>query len=78
MQKSLMQKITKRQRCFCVASLLVSCLLMSSGCQTWRSSSALAGMGTKKGDKQTVKEAKNDPFPSPADVGLTGMSAEKR
>jgi len=56
----------------CATSLLGTCLIAVSGCQTWHSSSAIPGMGSKQGVQQVLREAKNDPFPSPSDVGMKG------
>ncbi len=67
-------KSPKRCRCVYAVSFVASCLLLSSGCQTWHASSAIPGLNGKKGEKLVLQQAKNDPFPSPSDVGLTGMS----
>ncbi len=56
----------------CAASLLGACLMAVCGCQTWQSSSAIPGMGSKQSERQVLREAKNDPFPSPSDVGMKG------
>jgi len=44
--------------------------LASSGCQTWHASSAIPGLKSKQGERQVLREAKNDPFPSPSEVGM--------
>ncbi len=62
---------TKIKRWVCAVNLLGICLIASSGCQTWRSS-AIPGLGSKQGERQVLREAKNDPFPSPSDVGMMG------
>lgn len=53
-------------------SVLGMGLIVSSGCQTWHSSSALPGLKSKQGERQVLREAKNDPFPSPSEVGMKG------
>ncbi len=63
---------TKTKIWLCAASLVGSCLIASSGCQAWQSSSAISGLGSKQGERQVLREAKNDPFPSPSDVGMKG------
>jgi len=64
--------IRKNIRWLCTASLLGGSLITSSGCQSWRSSSAINGLGSNQGERQILREAKNDPFPSPSDVGMKG------
>jgi len=44
-------------------------LFASSGCQSWRSA-AVPGLSSKQGERQILKQAKQDPFPSPSDVGM--------
>lgn len=52
--------------------VFVGGLVVSSGCQTWRSSAALpGGVSAKKNQREVLKNAKKDPFPSPSDVGMT-------
>ena len=41
-----------------------------AGCQAWQSSTGIPVIGSSKGERQIVKQAKNDPFPSPDQVGL--------
>jgi len=53
---------------YLVAMLLV-CVF--TGCQAWQSSSALPGLLVSKAERQAVDQAKNDPFPSPSDVGMS-------
>lgn len=54
--------------------LLLLCVLTVTGCQTWRSSSAIPGIKTsRKENKKVIEQAKNDPFPSPGQVGLTSV-----
>ncbi len=57
-------------RWLCAASLLGRCLLAGSGCQTWQSSLAIPGLGSSQGEREILRQAKNDPFPSPIDVGM--------
>ena len=52
------------------ASMMGVWLLACSGCQTWQSSSALPGLAAGQGERQVLREAKNDPFPSPSEVGM--------
>lgn len=52
--------------------VFVGNLVLASGCQTWRSSAALpGGVAVKKNQREVLKNAKKDPFPSPSDVGMT-------
>jgi len=44
------------------------------GCQSWLASSSLTGLTATKGERLVVKQAKNDPFPSPSDVGIKAMT----
>ena len=46
-----------------------------AGCQSW--GSALPDLTTTKDERLAVQQAKNDPFPSPADVGLEGLEPAK-
>lgn len=45
-------------------------LLICSGCQAWQSQVAVPGLGVSSKERQIVKQAKRDPFPSPAEVGM--------
>ncbi len=45
-------------------------LIATTGCQTWRSSSVVPGVFAQKGERQILRQAKQDPFPSPSDVGM--------
>ena len=65
-----MHNSTRFERWLQVVSLLGCCLITSGGCQTWQSSSVLPGFTGKQGERQVLREARNDPFPSPADVGM--------
>jgi len=53
-----------------LAGLLV--LAATLGCQSWQTSSVFPGLTATKGERLIVKKAKNDPFPSPSDVGFKG------
>jgi len=53
-----------------LTALLV--LTATIGCQSWQTSSILPGLTTTKGERLIKKQAKNDPFPSPSDVGFKG------
>ena len=48
----------------------LACLTLLAGCQTWQPSPGLPGLGFSKVERQIVKQAKNDPFPSPKQVGM--------
>ncbi|NOY29859.1 MAG: hypothetical protein GXP28_06675 [Planctomycetes bacterium] len=48
-------------------------LVAMIGCQSWQSSSVLPGLTATKDERLVVKQAKNDPFPSPSDVGIQGQ-----
>ena len=56
-----------------VPSTLFAILMLSAttGCQSWNS--VLPNLTTSKGERQVVQQARNDPFPSPADVGLKAV-----
>jgi hypothetical protein len=47
--------------------LLIAAL---SGCQSWQSSHGIPGLGASKKERGIVKQARNDPFPSPEQVGM--------
>lgn len=49
---------------------IVQLMLLAAiaGCQSWTSS--LSGLRATKGERRVVQQAKNDPFPSPSDVGM--------
>ena len=51
-------------------ALLFAFIFVLAGCQTWQSSPGLPGLGFSKVERQIVKQAKNDPFPSPKQVGM--------
>jgi len=53
---------------------LAGCLVLVAaiGCQSWQSSASLSGLTASKDERLVVKQAKNDPFPSPSDVGIEG------
>jgi hypothetical protein len=50
--------------------VLISAL---AGCQSWQSSTGIPGLGASKVERQIVKQAKNDPFPSPDQVGMEAL-----
>ncbi len=62
--KELMQSIWSR---LTVGVVLTFAL---AGCQSWQSSTGIPGLGFSKVERQIVKQAKNDPFPSPKQVGM--------
>lgn len=49
-------------------ALLLFCGM--TGCQVWNASSILPGLTASKSERVVMKQAKNDPFPSPRDVGM--------
>ncbi len=54
-----------------IAQFLGCCvLLVCGGCQTMSQIPGMGSMISSKGEKKIQKMAKNDPFPSPSDVGL--------
>lgn len=65
-----MQLDKRVNRWLCGAGVFVCCLASAVGCQSWRSSGAIPGLGSTKGERQVLKQAKHDPFPSPSDVGM--------
>jgi hypothetical protein len=52
--------------------LLSVSLLSILGCQTWSSSAGMPGLGKWQKERQIVKQAQNDPFPTPEQVGMSG------
>ena len=50
-----------------IALALIAAL---AGCQIWQPSPSVSGLGFSKGERQIVKQAKNDPFPTPDQVGM--------
>lgn len=51
-------------------AILFAFIFTLAGCQSWQSSSGLPGLSFSKVERQIVKQAKNDPFPSPKQVGM--------
>ncbi len=51
-------------------ALGISLILAMAGCQAWHSKLGAPGFGFSKGERQIVEQAKNDPFPSPDQVGM--------
>jgi hypothetical protein len=47
--------------------LLIAAL---TGCQSWQSSPGIPRLGASKVERRIVKQAQNDPFPSPDQVGM--------
>lgn len=45
-------------------------LLISAGCTSWQSPTGLPGLGTWNEERNILKKVKNDPFPTPQQVGL--------
>jgi hypothetical protein len=54
--------------------LVAFSLVLAAGCQSFAPGS-LAGLSTARKESRILKEAQNEPFPSPADVGLASASA---
>jgi len=52
---------------FTAGIILIAAL---AGCQSWHTSSGIPGMGASKVERQIIKQAKTDPFPSPDQVGI--------
>ncbi len=52
------------------AGLVVAGLVVASGCQGLSSSSLIPGLAESRRERQIVRQAENDPFPSPGDVGI--------
>jgi hypothetical protein len=50
-----------------IALALIAAL---AGCQTWQSKMGVPGLSFSQGERQIVKQAKNDPFPSPDQVDM--------
>ncbi len=48
----------------------VALLVTSVGCSAWQSSASLPGLGTWNEERNILKKVKNDPFPTPQQVGL--------
>lgn len=48
----------------------IALLLTGVGCTTWQSSSGLPGLGAWNEERNILKKVKNDPFPTPQQVGL--------
>jgi len=57
------------KRWLSTTSLLGTVVIASSGCQSWHSA-AIPGLASKQGERQVLRQAKQDPFPSPSDVGM--------
>ena len=51
-------------------ALGITLICALAGCQVWQSNLGAAGLGFSQGERQIVKQAKNDPFPSPDQVGM--------
>ncbi len=65
-----MQHRPKYSQSAIIAALLSAFVMLNSGCAMWRSASAIPRLSSKQGEREVLEQAKNDPFPSPADVGL--------
>ena len=65
-----MRRRLRFDRWLCAMSLIVG-MGISGGCQTWQTSAVIPSFGATSGERQVVRQAKNDPFPSPRDVGIT-------
>jgi len=51
-------------------ALGISLICATAGCQAWQSTLGATGLGFSNGERQIVKQAKNDPFPTPDQVGM--------
>ena len=62
-------KCCRRWQCACsMAALLM--LFASVGCSSWQSSAGLPGLTAWNEERNILKKVKNDPFPTPQQVGL--------
>lgn len=52
-----------------LSGTLAIALALSAGCQAWTSSPLPVGLNTKS-ERKVMRQAKQDPFPSPKDVGI--------
>ena len=50
--------------------LSITALWANIGCQAWQTHPWMPTMINSSGERQIVKQAKQDPFPSPSDVGI--------
>lgn len=50
--------------------LVVAGLVVASGCQGLSSSALIPGLAESRRERQIVRQAESDPFPSPGDVGI--------
>lgn len=48
----------------------IALLSASLGCQTWAPTGSFANLASSRQDKKTAQLAEQDPFPSPADLGI--------
>jgi hypothetical protein len=62
-------RLFPRARIHVAGWVLAASALACTGCQAF-APGAVPGAFAARDEKQIVKLAKNDPFPSPADVGL--------
>ena len=46
------------------------------GCQSWHNSSALPSLQTSRAQQKILDNLENDPFPSPAEVGMRGSASK--
>ncbi len=62
-----------------VVSLSLACALggLACGCQTF-APTGLGSLAAKQREQKVVKQAANDPFPSPKDVGLGDNTETKK
>ena len=64
-----MQQCSAVKRWLGATSLLGMLLIAPCGCQTWRSA-AIPGLASKQGEQQVLRQARQDSFPAPSDVGM--------
>jgi hypothetical protein len=59
--------------CRRVGWLIFGCMtlvVVAAGCQGLSSPSLIPGLAESRRERQIVRQAENDPFPSPSDVGI--------
>jgi|GEM_PF-2801852 len=52
----------------CCACLMLA--LATGGCQNLSSTSLIPGLAESRRERQIVRQAENDPFPTPSEVGI--------
>ncbi|MEM9354295.1 MAG: hypothetical protein AAGA92_14910 [Planctomycetota bacterium] len=62
----------------CAGFILTACGLAACGCQSWTGGSGGPGSTSRHDEREITKLVKNDPFPSPEQVGLKSSGVEKK